>query len=209
MTMYYSASLGDGKGGFCPDEVYGPKLIDVVDEEKRDDLLKRAQERDQTEFEGATDAERGEEDPMPVRESYRRRERQVLNHPPMKKVPNPDCRLPADAVEIDLSEYNALMQMQAEGQEIKPGPGGHPIARPLETTVNQLLATVRAKRDRELKASDWTQMGDSPLSAAKKKLWAEHRAALRDLPKTVEAMLKKAKNAAEVDLMAVIPQPPQ
>ena len=209
MTMYYSASLGEGKGGFCPDEVYGPRLIDVVDEEKRDELLKRAQERDQAEFEGAMDAERGEEDPMPVRESYRRRERQVLAHPPMKKASNPDCRLPADAVEVDDDSYHRLMQAQADGQEIAPGPGGYPVSTAREVTVDQLLATVRVKRDRELAASDWTQMSDSPLSAAKKKLWADHRAALRDLPKTVEAMLKKAETAAEVDLTALIPQAPQ
>lgn len=209
MKLYYSSSLGNGCGGFCPDNIYGPRLIDVVDEEKLAEQVARAQEKDEAEFEAALAAERAEDEPRPVRESYRRRERQVLDHPPMKKVDNPDCRLPADAVEIEPAVHERLMQAQADGHEIVPALNGHPTSRPRETTVDQLLTTVRAKRDRELAASDWTQMGDSPLSAAKKKLWAEHRAALRDLPNTVEAMLKKAENAAEVDLMAVIPQPPQ
>lgn len=209
MTMYYSASLGDGKGGFCPDTVYGKRLIDVIDEAKQLDQLRRARDKDQEEFEDALAAERGEEDPTPPRESFRRRERMVFQFPPMMTVDNPVCRLPADAVEVEEAEYYALMQMQADGQEIKPGPGGHPIARPREITAEQLLAQVRAKRDRELTASDWTQTGDSPLSAAKKKLWADHRKALRDLPKAVEALLKEAETAADVDLMAIIPQPPQ
>lgn len=209
MKLYYSASLGDGRGGFCPDNIYGPRQIDVVDEEKLAEHVARAQEKDEAEFEAALAADRGEDDPRPVRQSYRRRERLTIANPPMKQVANPDCRLPADAVEVKVDEYDRLMHAQAEGNEIVPGTDGRPMSRPRETTVDQLLATVRAKRDRELKASDWTQMGDSPLSAAKKKLWAEHRAALRDLPKTVEVMLKKADNAAAVDLTAVIPQAPE
>jgi len=40
----------------------------------------------------------------------------------------------------------------------------------------------RAKRDRLLQASDWTQMPDCQLSNTKKAEWATYRQALRDLP---------------------------
>ena len=39
---------------------------------------------------------------------------------------------------------------------------------------------VRYERNRLLKLSDWTQMPDSPLSAAKKAEWQTYRQALRD-----------------------------
>ena len=54
----------------------------------------------------------------------------------------------------------------------------------------------REKRDRLLKASDWTQMPDSPLSESKKAEWAAYRQALRDLPQ---------KWADDVDMDAVSP----
>lgn len=44
------------------------------------------------------------------------------------------------------------------------------------------LAIFRGGRDELLKASDWTQAADSPLSDAKKAEWATYRQQLRDLP---------------------------
>jgi len=52
------------------------------------------------------------------------------------------------------------------------------------TTFSQeemLDRLIRARRSVELANSDWTQLPDSPLSAAKKQEWAEYRQALRDL----------------------------
>ena len=40
---------------------------------------------------------------------------------------------------------------------------------------------VREQRDEKLKASDWTQMPDSPLSDSDKAAWATYRQQLRDL----------------------------
>lgn len=40
----------------------------------------------------------------------------------------------------------------------------------------------RDTRDKLLRATDWTQMADAPLSAAQKATWALYRQALRDLP---------------------------
>lgn len=47
-------------------------------------------------------------------------------------------------------------------------------------------ASLRSKRDELLSKSDWTQMPDSPLDAAKKAEWAAYRQELRDLPNTVD-----------------------
>lgn len=41
---------------------------------------------------------------------------------------------------------------------------------------------LRAQRDAKLRETDWTQMPDSPLSAADKAKWATYRRSLRDLP---------------------------
>ena len=43
-------------------------------------------------------------------------------------------------------------------------------------------AALRARRDELLRASDWTQIGDAALSAARKAEWKTYRQALRDLP---------------------------
>jgi len=44
------------------------------------------------------------------------------------------------------------------------------------------LEYMRTKRTQLLKACDWTQGADSPLSEAKKTEWATYRQALRDMP---------------------------
>jgi hypothetical protein len=41
---------------------------------------------------------------------------------------------------------------------------------------------VRARRDRLLADSDWTQLADAPLTAEEKGAWAATRQALRDVP---------------------------
>lgn len=41
--------------------------------------------------------------------------------------------------------------------------------------------SVRLKRDELLKESDWTQLGDAPLSSSKKQEWAAYRQTLRDI----------------------------
>ena len=45
--------------------------------------------------------------------------------------------------------------------------------------VQQQFDHVRFIRDRELAATDWTQLPDAPCD---KQAWAEYRQALRDLP---------------------------
>lgn len=52
---------------------------------------------------------------------------------------------------------------------------------------------IRKYRDRLLKESDWTQLPDSPLTEDKRKVWAEYRAVLRDLPSKYEGKVDKTK----------------
>ena len=41
---------------------------------------------------------------------------------------------------------------------------------------------LRGRRDQALRASDWSQLPDAPLSAAQRAAWSAYRQALRDLP---------------------------
>ena len=43
--------------------------------------------------------------------------------------------------------------------------------------------SVRERRNKLLKQSDWTQANDSPLANDKKTEWKTYRQSLRDLPK--------------------------
>lgn len=45
-------------------------------------------------------------------------------------------------------------------------------------------AAIRSRRDALLRASDWTQLADCPLTKNQKADWTKHRADLRDLPKS-------------------------
>lgn len=44
---------------------------------------------------------------------------------------------------------------------------------------------IKAERAQRLRATDWTQMDDAPLTAAKKLEWGVYRQLLRDLPGVV------------------------
>lgn len=62
---------------------------------------------------------------------------------------------------------------------------------PGETRVSEIPATlllkvrgdqIKAERSQRLRATDWTQMADAPLTAAEKLAMSVYRQALRDLP---------------------------
>lgn len=59
----------------------------------------------------------------------------------------------------------------------------HTIESKPEPVIN-VTAYIRDLRTKLLKASDWTQGADSPLSAEKIAEWATYRQALRDMPDT-------------------------
>jgi hypothetical protein len=68
---------------------------------------------------------------------------------------------------------------------------------------------LRDKRNRRLKASDWTQMPDSPLSTSKKAEWATYRQALRDIPsKWANDVNKNTVNPFNGDVKNIWPTKP-
>jgi hypothetical protein len=105
-----------------------------------------------------------------------------------KKVsaPNPNCKLPEDAVEITQARHTELMDGQAAGKQIVAGDDGLPklIDRP-GPTPDQVKVGMIAQRNQALKDSDYTQFEDSPLDAVGKTAWARYRRALRDYPASV------------------------
>jgi hypothetical protein len=48
----------------------------------------------------------------------------------------------------------------------------------------ELVQKIRNDRTEMLRASDWTQLPDSPLTDTKKQEWATYRQQLRDMPTT-------------------------
>ena len=61
--------------------------------------------------------------------------------------PNPDCKIPADAVELTDAEYKALMSGQAQGFEISPDENGHPVLKsPPGHTLEELNAIAERNR---------------------------------------------------------------
>jgi hypothetical protein len=62
--------------------------------------------------------------------------------------------------------------------DVGTGTGAHDIVRRVET-ADEVLIGVRVQRDALLKASDWTQLPDVPLTT--KEAWATYRQALRDI----------------------------
>ena len=45
------------------------------------------------------------------------------------------------------------------------------------------MANLRAKRDKDLTDSDWTQLGDTTLTNDQKQAWMRFRTQLRDITK--------------------------
>jgi len=64
---------------------------------------------------------------------------------------------------------------------------------------------MRKLRNVFLRASDWTQMADSPLTLEKKTEWSIYRQSLRDLPNNSNPTLDENKNLVGV----IFPTQPQ
>jgi len=98
--------------------------------------------------------------------------------------------IPSDAQPVEAVAYTALLAEQATGKRIVGDAAGAPVAVVPTLSPEELLAAARARRDRELAKTDWTQLGDAALSEAQRQLWAQHRQALRDLPAAIEAAIE-------------------
>jgi hypothetical protein len=201
-TIYFDQA----SGGFFHAAFHGQRMIAVVDEEAQQTAMHAAIELDGADYQAAL-AALNEGDLEPSAKDFNTRLLSVIADPVMKMAPNPDCRIPKEAIEISQEQYDTLMAAQNKGQQIIAGKNGNPVAADRTLDSNQIVPLVRARRDRLLAACDWTQANDSPLNAEQKALWGQYRDALRTLPATIEAMkpadLRKITNTADL-----FPSPP-
>lgn len=84
-----------------------------------------------------------------------------------------------DHVNIPEEAYPGAERIYMPGPEsdFVPGEVFDPETRPAAAKETE----ARILRDKLLAGSDWTQLGDAPLSAALKAEWVTYRQALRDL----------------------------
>lgn len=93
--------------------------------------------------------------------------------------------MPEDARPVAPETHASLIAAASSGSMIAADENGDPIAVPLPPPATaELLRQIRTQRDRLLAASDFTQVPDSPLTAAKREEWRLYRQVLRDLPET-------------------------
>ena len=90
--------------------------------------------------------------------------------------------IPADALPVSDEQHTALLEAQEDGKVIGVDDGIVVAQNPLPPAPEQLLHSLRRKRDQLLRDSDFTQIPDAPLSAEARAAWAAYRQALRDLP---------------------------
>lgn len=85
-----------------------------------------------------------------------------------KNIPQPN---------IELSEEE---WQQALSKNYKVIDGKHTFS-PFVQNEKELMESIRTTRNHLLTDSDWTQVGDSPISAEKKEEWKTYRQTLRDI----------------------------
>jgi len=91
--------------------------------------------------------------------------------------------VPETAVEVTEEErqdlFNNLgLRKFVNGEIIEYSPPG--------PTDDEKWLQIKASRDSLLAQSDWTQLGDSPLTTAKKNEWKAYRQALRDMTENID-----------------------
>jgi Phage tail assembly chaperone protein len=169
--IYWDAATN----GFFHSNIHGPRRIEVIDEAAQNEAL------------AALTAREDEEDADADAIWAARVELRMA--PPMMEVDNPDCRIPAEAVEISQEAYKAVMECHTTtGKRIVSGKDGIPVLAEPQISAQDLMTAARARRDRALADSDWTQLPDS-MPPAQRKAWAAYRQHLRSLPKDIQAAL--------------------
>jgi Phage tail assembly chaperone protein len=169
--------------GFYHSETHGPRRIEVVDEQAQNAALADLTARE--------DEEDADADAI-----WAERTARVMS-PLVKEIDNPDCRIPAEAVEISQDVFDALMKgHSATGKPIGSDDDGLPVLTEPDCSVEDLMIAVRTRRDRALADSDWTQLPDS-MPPAQRKAWAVYRDHLRSFPKTVEQAIANGLSALE------------
>jgi hypothetical protein len=96
-------------------------------------------------------------------------------------------QMPADCVLVSEEDYKAIFEAQSRGKIIQGNESGYPVAvDPPPPDTNQLLSSIRTKRDSLLSSTDKYLMVDYPISPAKKTEWKLYRQQLRDLPSNID-----------------------
>lgn len=117
--------------------------------------------------------------PLLIEAPQTAREKKAGKRPAL--VVNPATKIPADAVVISEEHYHQLLEAQSAGQQIVAR-GGKPVAASRAPSDGERAASRRLERDRRLRASDWTQLGDVLLDDLPTKgAWAAYRQTLRDI----------------------------
>ena len=107
----------------------------------------------------------------------------VSSEPPEAGIVHVEVEPGTDPGEVYVGADGAL-------QSVPPRPGPDMLFSPVAgawidpRSDAECLAELRRKRDSLLRASDWTQASDVPLTAEQVLAWRSYRSALRDLPAT-------------------------
>lgn len=99
------------------------------------------------------------------------------------EVPNPDCKIPADAVEVPDDVYRALLDAQSMGKVIEPDTNGFPVAVDHVPTAAEIAAIARAERDTLLAAAD-IAINKAEDAGQDSTALRKYRQKLRDWPST-------------------------
>lgn len=99
---------------------------------------------------------------------------------PTETVPNPDCRIPADAIEVTPEQHRALVAGQGSDRAIAVV-DGEVVLVDVTPSDEELAARARAERDRLLAESDWVTLRALDTGEPVPQAWQEYRQALRDI----------------------------
>ena len=92
---------------------------------------------------------------------------------------------PGDHIKINEEDRESVqLELDRGAHPVLQDDGSWKVQEADQPPVESALRNLRIERDRQLAASDWTQIPDAPLTAAERRLWQAHRQALRDLPQT-------------------------
>lgn len=103
----------------------------------------------------------------------------VGSTPPSEGVAYASC-------DAGLTARDVYLTPEGLAAPIPPAPSRFAVFSPARGWVDlppaEYWVMLRRDRDRLLRACDWTQMPDAPLSEAARAAWQSYRQALRDLP---------------------------
>lgn len=133
--MFYAKSTG----GFYTEEIHGSRRIFIIDPAWVHPLVTITLQPNES-FNGVVNTGNRPLDITDVPDPS------VIS--PLVEVDNPDCKIPADAVEITEAEHALLLEGQSQGKRIVADANGRPmLADPPPPTAAEIWYCIKAKRD--------------------------------------------------------------